>query len=97
MVDAAIIPGWTNPCVTSPNGGADGSLGPRPYGSFVQTLSGDSDDPVLITAERRVRYLLLDRGDGQPLVIDVNARDKATWDAAVADAMPVVESFEFTR
>ena len=53
--------------------------------------------------EGRARYVLLDRGDGQILLIAIEmgnaiqAPNEATWDAAIADAMSVVETFEFTR
>jgi hypothetical protein len=50
-----------------------------------------------LAGERRARYILLDRGDGQMLLITIDASDKATWDAALADAMQIVDSFEFTR
>jgi hypothetical protein len=50
-----------------------------------------------LSGERRARYVLLARGDGQILLISIEASDKATWDALVADAMPIVQSFEFTR
>jgi hypothetical protein len=42
-----------------------------------------------------MRLFLLDLGGGGTLLIDVEATDKATWRALVADAMPVVESFQF--
>jgi hypothetical protein len=42
-----------------------------------------------------MRLFLLDLGGGRTLLIDIEATDQATWKALVADAMPVVESFEF--
>jgi hypothetical protein len=57
------------------------------YGGFAAGLSDDS----------RARYVLLDRGDGQILLVAIEAPDKATWDAAIANAMPIVQSFEFAR
>lgn len=50
-----------------------------------------------LSGERRARYVLLDRGDGQILLIAIEAPDKATWDAAIANAMPIVQTFEFSR
>jgi hypothetical protein len=50
-----------------------------------------------LSGENRARLVLLDRGDGQILLISIEASDDATWDALVADAMPIVQSFEFTR
>jgi hypothetical protein len=42
-----------------------------------------------------MRLFMLDLGGGRTLLIDIEAADKATWKALVADAMPVVESFQF--
>jgi hypothetical protein len=42
-----------------------------------------------------MRLFLLDLGGGRTLLIDIEATDKATWSALVADAMPIVESFQF--
>lgn len=42
-----------------------------------------------------MRLFLLDLGGGRTLPIDIEATDQATWKALVADAMPVVESFQF--
>jgi hypothetical protein len=50
-----------------------------------------------IGGETRARYILLDRGDGQTLLIDIEAQDAAPWPAVLAAAMPVVNTFEFTR
>ena len=43
------------------------------------------------------RYILLDGGDGRTLLIDVQAPATVSWDAAMAAAMPIIESFEFSR
>ena len=88
MVDVSIAPGWTSPCG---------------YGSYVSIFTlGDelpAHDPILtVDPTRRVRYVLLDRGAGvDPLVIDIEAPNLAAWDGAIADAMSIVETFEFTR
>jgi hypothetical protein len=42
-------------------------------------------------------YILLDLGKGHSLLIEVAGPDKASWDDLVATAMPIIESFEFTR
>ncbi len=109
MVDLSVAPGWTNTCPDEQSGGPGRPLGPRDYASFVYTFSEPGhrslgtgcclrSTPILIlAADRRVRYLLLDRGDGSNLVIDIEAQDNATGDAAVSEAMRIVDSFEFTR
>jgi hypothetical protein len=106
MVDLSVVPGWTNTC---PNEQSGGPGRPRDDAPFVYTFSDPAhrslgtgcclrSTPLLIVAaDRRVRYLLLDRGDGSTLVIDIEARDNATRDAAVSDAMRIVDTFAFTR
>lgn len=109
MVDLSVVPGWTNTCPDEQSGGPGRPLGTRDYASFVNTFSDPTHQslgtgcclgstPLLIVAaDRRVRYLLLDRGDGSNLVIDIEAQDNSDRDRAVADAMRIVDSFEFTR
>lgn len=43
------------------------------------------------------RYFLLDLGDGRTLLIEIGASDKASWDALVADAMPLINTFTFRK
>jgi hypothetical protein len=42
-----------------------------------------------------MRLFLLDLGGGRTLLIDIEATDQAIWKALIAEAMPVVESFQF--
>ena len=42
-----------------------------------------------------MRLFILELGQDRTLLIDIEAQDKATWDALVPEAMPIVESFEF--
>jgi hypothetical protein len=44
-----------------------------------------------------MRLFLLDLGDARTLMIDIEAQDKATWDALVPKAMPIVESYRFSH
>jgi hypothetical protein len=87
MVDLSVVPGWTPTCA--------------PRGiytfSFWGSDSGGWSDRLALNGSAMARYVLLDRGDGSTLVIAVEAPDKATWDAFIAEAMPIVQSFEFTR
>ena len=46
-------------------------------------------------AKSNARYIFLEQPDGNSLLIDIEAPDEATWDALVAEAMPIVESFQF--
>ena len=42
-----------------------------------------------------MRLFLLDLPDGRTMLIDIEAQDKATWDALVAEATPIVNTFVF--
>jgi hypothetical protein len=102
MVDVSVAPGWTSSCAPEPSIGPDGSLGRSAEGSVVTTFTRSYPYPVphpalTVDPGRRVRYLLLDRGKAQVMVIELAAPVRATWDAVVADAMSIVQSFEFPR
>jgi hypothetical protein len=43
-----------------------------------------------------MRLWLLDLPDGRTMLIDVEALDQATWDALVAEATPIVQTFTLT-
>ena len=55
------------------------------------------DSQFVVGSDGATRVILLDRGDGSTLLIDVDIRDEAAWDVLLAEAMPVVQSFEFAR
>ena len=102
MVDLSVMPGWTSPCAPERSAGPDRSLGPREEDAFVTTFTRPYPYPVphpalTVDPGRRVRYVLLDGGEAQVLVIDIEAPDRATWNAVLADAMSIVQSFEFAR
>ena len=68
--------------------------GPPVSFSLLGTFDGAAD--VGMGGAGRSRYFLLDHGDGRSLLIAVEA-DMATWDSVLADAMPIINSFQFTR
>jgi hypothetical protein len=85
VVDLSVAPGWTTTC--------DAGLYTFSYGG--------SDDAgwsnrLALQGTDLARYFLLDPGDGSTLVVAIEAQE-ADWNAFIADAMPVVQSFEFTR
>ncbi len=82
MVDVSVATGWTSPCSTG--------------GRYQMFVGAYSASPVGMDSGGRARYLLLDRGDGGSLLIVVETSDTTTWDALVAEAMPIVDSFRFT-
>ena len=43
------------------------------------------------------RYILLDLGDGRTLLVDVEAQNKADFDALPVDAIPLISTFQFSR
>jgi hypothetical protein len=60
----------------------------------------DPDNPdqqFIVYSNGATRLILLDRGDGSTLLIGLQIEDKAGWDVLRAEAMPVVDSFEFIR
>jgi len=78
--------------------------------SWKRSCPGDTTPTVALFADAagpghdfkvqgngRMRLFLLDLGDGRTLLIDVWALDKATFDALVAEAMPVVQTFQFSH
>jgi hypothetical protein len=80
-VDLSLVPGWIGTCGDS----------------SVLTFTDADGSNIAVFSETRDRYVVLDRGDGESLVIIVQAPDDATWGALMAAAMPIVESFEFSR
>ena len=64
---------------------------PRTVGSRIEVLGGGS----WVYPAIKLRLILLDRGDGESILIDI-ATDEPTWDSVNA-AMSIVNGFEFTR
>jgi hypothetical protein len=73
---------------------APGWANPCEPGQLVHTFS---DPTLLITDSGHARYILLDLDGGRTLLIDVEGQDSASFDAFIRDAMPIIDSFEFTR
>jgi hypothetical protein len=44
-----------------------------------------------------MRIFLLDLGNGRTLLIAIVAKDRATFDSLVREAMPIVDSFQFNH
>lgn len=93
QVDLSVAPEWDGICSL----GQSGAQAPvRATDIYTLHIVG-SDDNLSLAGQTAERYILLDRGDGQVLLINVEVPDKATWDAVMAAAMPIIESFEFAR
>jgi DNA-directed RNA polymerase specialized sigma24 family protein len=61
-------------------------------GQRIEILAGGS----WLTRSSKLRLFLLDRGDGESILIDVGNRGQPTWESIDA-AMPSVNAFVFTR
>jgi hypothetical protein len=88
-VDLTLAAAWTHGC--------DYSDGKPIVSTFV-----DSDDSAEgfdwnVGAVGKVRYIILDLGDGRALLIDIEVADIADFDGLVADAMPVIGTFTFRK
>lgn len=86
IVDLSIAPGWTTTC----------AAGLYTFSYSGSDSGGDWSSRLTLKGTERERLFLLDRGDGTTLVIDIEAPDDV-WNAFIADATPVVDSFEFSR
>ena len=86
-LDVSIKPSWTQTCPYSQG---------KPYvAMFTNGLSGDINFDWGLAKGAAMRLFLLDLPDGRTTLIDVDAPDQATWNAFLADAMPVINSIEF--
>lgn len=89
MVDLSVAPTWTASC-------------PYAYASglpLVSTFTDPAEGPGLdwnVQGEGRTRIIALDIGDGRALVINIEAQNKADYDALLPGAMEIVNSFDFT-
>jgi len=96
MLDVSLAPGWTLTCPSSRGA-------PLVSAFTVAGLNAGEIDFLLaerdwsLAGDERARFILLDRGNDQALLIDVEAPDEATWDSLVLEAMPIIETFEFKR
>jgi hypothetical protein len=82
-VDLSMAPDWTPTCdaglYTFSLSGSDG---------------GDWSNRLRLTGTTRARYILLDRGDGSSLVIEIEA-PAADWDTFLKNVQPVLDGLEF--
>ena len=87
-LDVSVSPTWTATCP---------AITDKPYVPLFtngESSEADSFDWGL-TAGAAMRLFLLDLPDGRTMLIDIEAQDKATWDALVAEATPIVNTFVF--
>ena len=85
LVDVSLDPAWTQTC---PYSGGDPTV---PL--FTSALGGGFDWGV--GGDGRSREILLDLPDGRVLLVDVGASTQSAFDTLVADAIPVIQNFQF--
>ncbi len=90
LVDVWLDPAWTG-IGTCPNDG-----GVPMAGLFVSGVGGASDYEWNIYAGERMRLILVDLGTGGALAVVLDASRPGEFDALVAEAMPIVETFRFS-
>lgn len=93
FVDVSVVPGWVDPCAFN-----EESDGTRQYDSTIWVFQSTHDQAAVgldRSGNGRARYILLDRGGGQALLIAVQGSADLNWESLVADSMAVVQSFEF--
>jgi hypothetical protein len=84
-IDIQLAPGWTGHCP---------DLSVPSTNLLVQSKATDAWD-FGISAGERIRAILLDLGQGDVVLIFVDAGDGTKFDALVAEAMPIVQSMTF--
>jgi hypothetical protein len=92
MLDVSVAPTWRLTCQYT--SGAERIV--FTFTDRIVTADGNLIRDNL-AGESHSRYILLDLGGGHNLLIEVGAPDKASWDDLVQAAMPIVNSFQFTR
>jgi hypothetical protein len=85
-LDLAVAPAWTGKC---------SGLALPSYGYLASSGTGTGSSGIGILGTERVRLFLLDSGNGDTLAIQLEAVDPASFDAFVASATPIVQSFQF--
>jgi hypothetical protein len=90
LLDLQLAPSWTGGCL-APEGPLVGSL-------IIRNAGAGPGPIVALTPDVPVRLVLLDLGNDRTMAIAVSCFGSSRPDvleAAIADAMPVIESFKF--
>lgn len=90
QIDLSVAPTWTATCSYAYTPGrplVSTFFGGTPVNQFDWNIQGDG----------RTRIIALDLGDGRALIIDIEAQNKADYDALLPGAMEVVNTFTFNR
>ncbi len=94
LMDVSVAPAWRLVCQQFYPDAPHRSV-------FTFTDRADAPSKVHIRSElegdAHSRYILLAFGAAHTLLIEISAPDEASWNDLVQAAMPIVETFEFTR
>lgn len=90
VVDLSVQPTWTATCEYAYTAGL-------PLVSTFYGATAGNDFDWNIQGEGRTRIIALALGDGRALVINIEAQNKADYDALLPGAMEVVNTFTFIR
>jgi hypothetical protein len=89
MVDAALAPSWTGHCPDLA----------EPLAILFTEAGPDMTDSGLeqtgVWSTQKSRFVLVDLGDGDVVLVAIHAPDPSRFDELMADAMPIVESLTF--
>ena len=85
-LDVRVAPSWTRVCPGQT----------EPSVELFADANGREHD-FTVHGTTLMRIFLLDLGNGRTLLIDIVAKDKATFDSLVREAMPIVDSFQFNH
>jgi len=85
-VDVSISPSWTRACPYSEG---------KPYVPLFTNGNPTDNFDWGLASGGEMRLFLLDLPDGRTMLIDVESPDASIFDALLADATPVIETFEF--
>jgi hypothetical protein len=83
-LDVGVSPSWTASCPGET----------QPIAVFL-TEAGDAGDTFVLVGSARARLVFLDLGGGDIVMIDVYSSDPSRFDSLVAQAMPIIEGFQF--
>ncbi len=87
LLDLHIAPSWTHGCVSP-----DGPVVAIP---LLRVRSSSAGPLIGVSADRPLRLILLDLGDGKTLAIAPSSSQFVPSEALAALVMPIIESFEF--
>jgi hypothetical protein len=85
-LDVSVSPSWTASCGSET----------QPIAVFLtEAGSGPAGETFGVVAGERVRLVFLDLGEGDIVLVDIYGPDVTSFDTLVAQAMPIIQTFQF--